>query len=385
MKMPIALPKQLATIGALIASLAMPLSAHADITVGVSLPLTGPASGLGIPMSNGIKLWPEAIAGQKLRIVVLDDASDPGKGVQNSRKLITEEKADVLVGSGATPVAVAMAQVATDTQTPQLALSPAPLAPGKDEWVFRVPHHNGVMANAMVRHMKANGVKSAGFVGYADAYGESWLIELKSRLEAAGISLVAVERFARTDTAITAQALKLTSAQPDAIVVVASGSGAAMPQLALVDRGYKGKVYQTHGAATRDLIRVGGKGVEGAFVSSPSMVVAEQLPASHPLRSEGMKFVQAYEKAYGVGTRNALGAHGYDVFLVLEKAIPLAMQKAKPGTPQFRVALRDALESMPPVTVTGGVIDYSSNNHWGYPEDSAIIMKVVNGDWKLEP
>lgn len=376
--------KRLGQFTALAAALTLSLAAKADITVGVSLPLTGPASGLGIPMANGIKLWPTTIGDQKVRVIVLDDASDPSKGVQNARRLVAEEKVDVLVGSGATPVAVAIAQVASDTQTPQLALSPAPMTQGKDTWLFRIPHHNGVMANAMVQHMKANGVKKVGFVGYTDAYGESWLVELKPRLEKAGIELVGVERFARTDAAITAQALKLTSAQPDAIVVVASGSGAAMPQLALVDRGFKGKVYQTHGAATRDLIRVGGKAVEGAFVSSPTMVVADQLAASHPLRAEGLKFVQAYEKANGEGSRNALGAHGLDAYLVLEKAVPLAIKKAKPGTPEFRAALRDALETMPPVTVTGGILKYSASDHWGYAEDSAIIMKVVNGDWKLE-
>ncbi len=336
-------------------------------------------------MANGIKLWPTSIGEHKLRVVVLDDATDPGKGVNNAKRLVSEDKVDVIVGSGATPVAVAIAQVANDALTPQLALSPAPLTAGMDKWVFRIPHHNGVMANAMVRHMKANGVKTVGFIGYTDAYGESWLTELKTRAESAGISMVAVERFARTDSSVTAQALKLTSAQPDAVVVVASGSGAAMPQLALVDRGYKGKVYQTHGAATRDLIRVGGKSVEGAFVSTPTMVVAEQLPAAHPLRAVGLKFMQAYEKVNGAGSGNALAAHGYDAFLVLEKAFPVALQKAKPGTPEFRAALRDALENMPPVTVTGGVLDYSAKDHWGYPEDSGIIMKVVNGDWKFEP
>jgi branched-chain amino acid transport system substrate-binding protein len=374
------------TCAVLLASaLLAPLASRADITIGVSLPLTGPASGLGVPMANGIKLWPTSIAGEKIRVIVLDDATDPGKGVQNARRLVSEDKVDVLVGSGATPVAIPIAAVAAETRTPQLALSPAQLPPGQDTWTFRIPHNNGIMAQAMVRHMQKTGVKSVGFLGYTDAYGESWLAELKQRIDKAGMTFVGSERFARTDTAVTAQALKLTSANPDAIVVAASGSGAAMPHVGLVERGYKGKVYQTHGAATRDLMRIGGKAVEGAFVSSPAMVVADQLPSGHPLRAEGMRFVDAYEKAYGVGTRNALGAHGLDAFLVLDKAVPIALQKARPGTPEFRSALRDALENMPPVTVTGGVLDYTAGDHWGYKEDSGIIMKIVNGDWKLEP
>lgn len=359
--------------------------AHAELTVGVSLPLTGPASGLGIPMNNGIKLWPATVGGEPVRIVVLDDATDPTKGVQNARRLVTEDKVDVLLGSGATPVAVAISEVAAESKTPQLALSPIPLPAGKDTWSFRIPHNSGIMASAMVRHMKRADIKSVGFLGYTDSYGESWLAELKPRLEQAGITLSGVERFARTDTGVTSQALKLVSNRPDAIVVVASGSGAAMPQLALVERGYTGKVYQTHGAATRDLIRVGGKGVEGAFVSTPAVVVADQLPANHPLRSVGMSFIEMYEKANGAGSRNALAAHGYDAFLILDKAVAAAKQKAKLGTTEFRAALRDALESMPAVTLTGGVIDYTAKDHWGYQDDSAVIMRIANGDWKLEP
>jgi branched-chain amino acid transport system substrate-binding protein len=359
-------------------------ASFADITIGASLPLTGPASGLGIPMANGIKIWQKTVAGETIRLTILDDGGDPGKGVQNAHRFAAEDKVDIILGSGSTPVAIAIAQVATETKTPQLAMSPAQLPPGSDAWTFRIPHSNGIMASAIVAHMQKSGVKSVGFLGYTDAYGESWLGELKTRLDKANIRLVAMERFARTDTNATAQALKIVSASPDAVVVVASGSGAAMPQLALVDRGYKGKVYQTHAAATRDLMRVGGKGVEGTLVSSAPMVVADQLPDNHPLKAEGLRFLQTYEKTYGAGSRNALAAHSWDVYLLLEKAIPVALKKAKPGTPEFRSALRDAFESVPSLVVTGGILDYTPTDHWGYRNDSAVIMKVVDGDWKLE-
>ena len=366
------------------AALALAGAAQADITVGVVLPLTGPASGLGIPMNNGFKLWPDTIAGEKVKVIVLDDATDPTKGVQNARRLVTEDKVDLLMGSGATPVAIPMADVAAESKTPHLALSPAPLPPGKDTWTFRLPQSNGVMANAIVAHMQKAGVKTVGFIGYTDAYGESWLQEITPRLEKAGIKLVATERFARADTSVTGQALKLTSANPDAMVIVASGSGAAMPQLARVERGYKGKVYQTHAAATRDLMRVGGKAVEGTYVSSGPVVVAEQLPASHPSKAQGLKFVEGYEKLFGAGSRNQLAAHAYDGHLLLTQAVPVALKKGKPGTPEFRAALRDAIESAQGLAVSHGVLDYSAKDHWGFRPDTGVIMKVVNGDWKLE-
>lgn len=359
-------------------------AAWADLTVGVSVPLTGPASGLGIPMANGVKMWPATIGGEKVNVVILDDATDPTKGVQNARRFVNQDKVDVIVGSGATPVAIPMADVATESGTPHLALSPIGLPPGKDAWSFRMPQSNGVMAEAMVDHMKKQGVKSVGFLGYTDAYGEQWLQALIPLLDKVGIKLVGTERFARSDTSVTGQALKLASANPDAMVVVASGSGAAMPQLGLVERGYKGKFYQTHAAATRDLMRVGGKAVEGTFVTTGPVVVAEQLPDNHPSKALGVKFNADYEKIYGAGTRNQFGAHSFDAFLLLDKVVPVAAKKGKPGTPEFRAALKAALESQGAMPVTHGIIDFTATDHWGFKTGSGVVMKVVNGDWKLE-
>jgi branched-chain amino acid transport system substrate-binding protein len=371
---------RLAAAAALLASSA----ALADITIGVSLPLTGPGSGLGIPMSNGIKMWPAKLGGETVKLVILDDATDPTKGVQNARRLINEDKVDVIIGSGVTPVAVAMADVAAEAKTVQLALSPIGLPPGKDAWTFRMPQSNDVMANAMVAHMKKQGVKSVGFLGYTDAYGEQWLQALTPLLDKAGIKLVASERFARADTSVTAQALKLTAANPDAMIVVASGSGAAMPQLGLIDRGFKGKIYQTHAAATKDLMRVGGKAMEGTFVTAGPVVVAEQLPDSHPSKAIGVKFNADYEKINGAGSRNQFAAHSYDTSLILDKVVPIALKAGKPGTAEFRAALKDALESTPALAVSHGVIDFTATDHWGYRPDTGVVMKVVGGEWSLE-
>jgi branched-chain amino acid transport system substrate-binding protein len=358
---------------------------QADITVGVSLPLTGPASGLGIPMGNYIKLWPKEIAGEKLNVIVLDDATDPTKGVQNAKKFISEDKADIIMGSAATPVAIAMAGPIAEAETLQLMFSPAVLPPGKDTWAFRLPQGTAVMAHAMIEHMKKNGVKTVGFLGYTDAYGESWLTDFKTQSQSlGGPQVIATERFARSDTGVTAQALKLVSANPDAMLIVASGSGAAMPHKAIVERNYKGRIYQTHAAASRDLVRVGGKDVEGAFVVSGPAVIPEQLPANHPSKAAAADFVAKYEKAYGAGSRNQFAGHAYDTIVVLEKIVPVALKKGKPGTKEFRAALRDAIETMGRTVVSHGVLNYTKDNHWGFTTETGVILKVVNGDWKVE-
>ena len=359
--------------------------AQADITIGVSLPLTGPASGLGIPMGNQLKLWPQTIAGEKVKLIVLDDATDPTKGVQNAKKFISEDKADLIMGSGATPVAIAMADPIAESGTVQLSLSPAVLPPGKDTWMFRMPQGNAVMAHAMIEHMKKTGIKTVGFLGYTDAYGESWLNDFKAQSQLlGGPQIIGAERFARADTSVTAQALKLTSANPDAMLIVASGSGAAMPHKAIVERGYKGKIYQTHAAATRDLMRVGGKDVEGAFVTSGPAVIPEQLPANHPSKVIAQAFVTSYEKAYGAGNRNQFAGHTFDALIILEKVVPVALKKGKPGTAEFRAALRDGIETMGRTVISHGVLNYTKDNHWGYTTETGLILKVVNGDWKVE-
>jgi branched-chain amino acid transport system substrate-binding protein len=374
------------TLVATLATLLGTSFAYADITIGVSIALTGPTSALGIPTKNGIELWPKTIGGEKVNVIILDDATDPTIAVKNTRRFITEDKVDVIVGSVATPVAAAMSDVAAEGQTVQLMLSPVNLPPGRGDWSFRMPQSTAVMALPIIEQWKKLGVKTYGFLGYADAYGEAWLKDLAPLAEKAGIKLLTTERFARSDTSVTGQALKLVSANPDAILVVASGSGAAMPHKGLVERGYaKGKIYQTHGAASFDLIRVGGADVEGSFVVSGPAVVAGKLPDSNASKALGVKYIADYEKVYGKGMANQFAAHAFDVVIVLEKAVPLALKKGKPGTKEFRVALKEALETMGRTPVSQGVLNYTATDHFGYTPETGVMLKIVGGEWQVVP
>jgi len=366
------------------AALLTSAAAWAQVNIGVSLSLTGPGSGLGIPMQNQMKLWPQTIGGERVNVIILDDASDPGKGVSNARRFVTEDKVDLIIGSCLTPVAAAMAPVAAEARTVQLAASPVGVPPGQDQWLFRLPQGNDVMAHAVVEHMKKQGIKTVGFLGYVDAYGELWLKAFTPMAEAAGIKLIATERFQRTDTSVTPQALKLTAANPDAMLIVASGSGAAMPHKAIVERGFKGKIYQTHAAATMDLMRIGGKDVEGSFVVSGPAMVGAQLADNHPSKKAAMDFLAGYEKAYGVGTANQFAGHSYDARIVLERIIPMAKAKARPGTPEFRAALKDALETMGRTVFAHGVMNWTKDDHWGYTKETGVMLKVVDGKFVVE-
>jgi branched-chain amino acid transport system substrate-binding protein len=358
-------------------------AAWADITVGVSLSATGPAASLGIPEKNTFALLPTSIAGEKVKWVVLDDATDTTTAVKNARKFVTEDKADVLIAATATPTSMAILEVAFETKTPQIAMAPVPPAGEKSAWIFSTPQNFGLMAAAIADHMAANGVKSIGFIGYADPYGELWLKAIQGATEAKGIRLVAVERYQRNDTSVAGQVLKLLSAKPDAVLIAGSGTPAALPQATLVERGYKGRFYQTHGIANRDFLRVGGKSVEGTIFPVGPMLLAEQLPDSHPSKRPALDYVKMYEAAHGPNSRSTFGGHAYDAYLLLARAVPEALKKAKPGTPEFRAALREALENVKELPAAHGVFSMSPTDHNGLDRRAAVMATVENGDWKL--
>ena len=358
-------------------------SALAEITIGVTLSATGPAASLGIPEKNTIPLMPTTMGGEKVKYVVLDDATDPTAASKNARKLVSEDKVDVIIGSSTTPTCIAVLEVAAESKTPMIALAPFAPAADKAAWVFQAPQDVSIMAGAVVGHMLANGVKTVAFIGYSDGYGELWLNAMKGVTAAKGVTMVATERFNRTDTSVTGQILKILTTNPDAVLVVGSGTPAAMPQATLVERGYMGRIYQTHGVANNDFLRVGGKNVEGAVLPIGPVLVPAQLPDSHPSKKVALEYIKAYEAAYGVGSHSTFGAHTWDAGLMLQRAVPEALKKAKPGTAEFRAALRDALENVKELAATHGVFSFSPTDHKGLDGRAVVMVRVENGAWKL--
>lgn len=374
----------------LIAALcATALSAWADVNVGVTISATGPAASLGIPEKNTISLMPKTIGGQKINYIVLDDASDTTAAVNNTRKLIAENKVDVILGSTTTPASLAMIDVAAEAQTPMISVAASAriIEPmdAKKKWVFKTPQNDIMMSLAIAEHMAANGVKSVAFIGFSDAYGEGWSQEFAKAAELKKIKVVANERYARTDTSVTGQALKIMASKPDAVLVAGSGTPAALPQKTLKERGYTGKMYQTHGVANADFLRVGGKDVEGTFLPAGPVLVADQLPASNPVKKSALAYVAAYEAAYGKGSVSTFGAHAWDAGLLMSSAVPVALKKAQPGTPEFRAALRDALEQTKDVAGAHGVFTMSATDHLGLDQRARVMVKIENGAWKYQP
>ena len=375
-------PQRLAAVAALLASTAV----LADINVGVTLSTTGPAASLGIPEKNTFELLPTTIAGQKVNWIILDDASDTTRAVTNTRKLISENKADVIIGSTITPNSLAMVDVCAEAETPMISLAASarivdPANP-KSKWIFKTPQNDSLMADAVIQHMKANGVKTLGYIGFNDAYGEGWLGEVKRAIGPAGISLVAEEKYNRNDASVTGQVLKLVASNADAVLVGASGTPAATPHKELKARGYKGKIYQTHGVANADFIRVVGADGNGSFLPSGPMLVYEQLPDSNPIKKVSAEYVTKYEGKFG--QRSTFGGHAWDASLLLQRAIPEALKKGQPGTKEFRTALRDALEATKELVGTHGVFTMTDKDHLGFDSRARVMLKITDGKWVLE-
>jgi branched-chain amino acid transport system substrate-binding protein len=359
------------------------------VKIGMTVSTTGPAASLGIPEANTAKLMPKEIGGVPVEIIVLDDASDTTKGVANTRKLLTDDKVDVVVGSSTTPVSLAMIEVVSELKAPMISLaaSAAIVSPMDDKrrWVFKTPQNDRLMADALVDYMAGQKVKSVAFIGFNDAYGDGWLNVVTPALKEKGIELVASERYSRTDTSVTGPVLKLIAAKPEAVLIAGSGTPAALPQKTLKERGYTGKIFQTHGVANADFLRVGGKDVEGTILPAGPVLVAAQLPENNPVKKVGLDYVQRYEAMFGPGTANTFGAHGNDALVLLQNAIPVAVKNAKPGTPEFRAALRDALEGLKDVVYSQGVVTMTKDDHVGQDKRARVMVTIENGTWKLLP
>ncbi|SEA86891.1 ABC transporter substrate-binding protein [Variovorax sp. YR216] len=373
--------KRLLLATAILATCALP--AVAQVKVGVITGATGPGASLGIPYKNTFTVLPKTLGGQPVQYIILDDATDPTNAVKLARKLVVEDKVDLLIGSSSVPAATAITDVAAELKTPQIALSPVGAAAAKNPWVYSIPQPASLMMGAVAEDMKARKVKRVAYIGFNDSWGDLVLSGLKANAEAAGITIVADERYARLDTSVAGQVLKVVASNPDAVVVGGSGTPGALPQMTLVERGYKGPVYHNHGIINKDFLRVGGKALEGAMAPTGPVMVAEQLPDSNPVKKTSLEFTKLYEGAFGAGTRNAFSAYSYDAYLLADKAVQEAMKKAKPGTPEFRQALRDALEQTKEVVGTHGVYNMSATDHAGVDSRARVLVRVENGDWKL--
>jgi branched-chain amino acid transport system substrate-binding protein len=356
----------------------------ADLKVGLSVSLSGPNSSLGVPYAKGMQAalaYKGEVNGRKIQLIVLDDGSDPTNAGRNARKLVDEEKVDVLMGTSGVPAAIAMAQVGRDAKVPMIGLTPIQLDPAENGWVFTVAQPTQLMIDAVVERMKKDGVKTVGYIGFSDAWGDLVYNALMKSAPAAGIKVLGNERYARADASVTGQVLKLLAMKPDAVMTGGAGTPGALPFLALSERGFKGPMYGQHGLINPDFVRVVGGAGQGALMPTGPVIVAEQLPNDYPTKKIAMDFRAAFQKANNAPTSDAFSAYSFDGWLVFTNAA--ARAKGEPGTPEFRQSLRDAIATTKEVVGTHGVYNFKQGDLYGVDQRARVIVKLENGQWKL--
>jgi len=372
-----------ASVFALAATLAC-----AQVKIGLMVSSTGPTTAIGIPQKNTGDLLPKKIGDATIEYFQLDDGGDTTRAVQNIKKLIQEHNIDAMIGPSTTPNAFAILDIIAEAKVPVMATvgTSAVVEPldARKRWVFKTTQNDDLIAEALIKHMNKNGVKTVGFIGFNDPYGENWYKVFGALAEKAGIRIIANERFARTDQSVTGQTLKLIAAKPDAVLIAAVGGPAVLPQATLFDQGYKGRLYQTHAVATDDFIKLGKEKVEGTILAAGPMLVIDEIPASNPTKKVAQDYIAAYEKQFGAKPAT-FGANTWDGGILLARAVPIALKTGKPGTEAFRVALRDALEKERDVVGTQGVFNMSATNHNGMDERARVLVTVKDGKFRLLP
>src|ERR1700687_4794277 len=367
------------------ASLALPglpaLAQTNEITIGITITTTGPAAALGIPERNALEFVPKEIGGVPLKVIGLDDGGHPANPTTNGRRFVTESKADIIMGSSTTPPAIAVSNVANEAGIPHIGLAPFPITPERAKWSVDMPQPVPIMGNVLYAHMKAHNIKTVGYIGYSDSYGDLWFNDFKMQGIPMGMTLVDEERFARPDTSVAGQVLKLVAANPDAVLVGASGTAGALPQTALRERGYKGLIYQTHGAASMDFIRIAGPAAEGVIMASGPVMSPETQADTALTKKPGLALNTAYEPKYGPNGRSQFAGHSYDAFEVLKRVVPVALKTAKPGTMEFREAIRQAFLSEREIAASRGVDNWTEKDRYGLDDRSRIILTVKDGKY----
>ncbi|HAF55524.1 MAG TPA: branched-chain amino acid ABC transporter substrate-binding protein [Thauera sp.] len=373
-------------VGALLLGASLLGSAQAQVKVGVVSSATGPVAMVGIPQKNTVALLPKKVGDYTIDYIALDDGSDPTASVVAVRKLISEHNVDAIIGPSGSPNAMGVIQFVAEAGVPLLAPvgTASVVLPMTEQkkWVFKTTQNDDLIAAALLEHMAGAGVKTLGFIGTSDPYGENWAKVVKEGAADKGIKVVADERFARQDSSVIGQALKVMAARPDAVLIAAPGTPAVLPQTTLVERGYKGQFYQTHGAALPDFLKLGGQKVEGTILAASLMLVVDEVADSHPSKAIAKDYIARYEQAYGVAPAT-FGGNVFDAGLLLEKAIPVAASKGKPGTPEFRAGLRDALEKTTEMAATQGVYNMTEADHSGFDVRGRELITVKNGTWAL--
>jgi branched-chain amino acid transport system substrate-binding protein len=367
---------------AVVALFGVTTHAQGQIRIGAIMSISGPGAAMGAGYKGAFQFFPKEIAGQQIEYIIRDDATDANTAFTIAQKMISEDHVDAFIGPSLTASDAAVAPLANQARVPMIAMAPYEYDPAKQTYTFNDAQPLSLMVSVVFNHMRAHGVKQIGYIGFSDGWGDQVLAATKQSAQTGGMTILADERYARTDTSAEAQSLKLMSVHPEAIMMGTSATPAALPVVALRHRGFKGGLYGNHGIVSPAFIKVGGAAVEGVIAVTSPLVVYDQLTEGNPVKPVAVAFMADYTKQFGPQSVNPFAGYSYDAMLLLKNAIPAALKAGKPGTEEFRVALRAALEATRGLVGVSGVYDMSPANHNGQDDRAAVLVEVKDGAWR---
>jgi branched-chain amino acid transport system substrate-binding protein len=360
-----------------------------DITVGFVTSLSGPAASIGVNYDKGMKAayaWRSSVGGKKIKLINLDDGSDPSAATQNARKLVQQDHVDFMIGTSSAPGTNAMLAVANELKVPFAAISPVNLPmPVEQPWGIAMPQTPALMVKVIADRMKRDGIKTAGYIGFSDSWGDLVYNGAKAAEKDGAPAITTNERYARTDTTVTAQALKVIATRPDAMLDGGSATQGALPLLELRKLGFKGPFFGTPSLLNRDFVRIGAQAAEGVQVSAGPVIVTGQLPEEHFAKKIGATFHEVFKIVNGTDADDGFSGYAFDAWVVFLKAAEVALAKAEPGTQEFRQALMDAIYANHDVAGVHAVYNFTPKSYYGVDERSLVVVKLVNGNWVYQP
>lgn len=364
-----------------------PAAAQEPYRVGAIFSITGPGSSLGIPeRDTALMLEAEINArggvrgpdGRRhpLKLVIYDDASDETRAVLAAKKLIDEDRVAAIVGTTLSGTSLAILDTVQKAEVPLVSCAAAikivePAAERK--WVFKTPQSDHLIVGVLVDYLKAQGVTRVGWLNVDYAFGQLGWVEFEKAAQKAGLTIVANEKFGQKDVDMTAQLTRVKTAAPQAVIVWSIPPSASLVTKNYADLGLQAPLLQSHGVGNKKYIELAGGAANGVRFPAGKLLVAEQLADNDPQKAVLLAYARDFEARYG--PRNTFGGHAWDAVQLVVKAL----EKAGPD----RAGVRAAIETTRGFVGITGVFDFSPADHNGLDRRAAMMIQIVDGQWKL--
>ena len=370
---------------ATVAALAFAQPASAQIKIGSVLSVTGPASFLGDPEKKTLEMYVDQINakggvnGEKLQLIIYDDAGNANSAKTFATRLIEEDKVVAMIGGTSTGATLAMIPVFEDAQVPFISLAGAiQIVEPVRKWVFKTPHTDKMACQKIFADLKARNLTTVGMISGTDAFGKSMRDQCVAVAPQDGIKIAHEETYGPRDSDMTPQLTNVkNTAGVQAVVNPGFGQGPA-----IVTRNYKQlgitlPLYESHGVASKQYIELAGAAAEGVRLPAAALLIADKLPANDPQKPVVVNYTKEYEAKTGQAV-STFGGHAYDGLMILVQA----MQRAKSAEP---AKVRDEIEKTKGFVGTGGIVNMSPTDHMGLDLSAFHMLEIKNGDWTLVP